>query len=221
VLKVSKASIVQGSRASRFDLLRTLESTSELHHSRQLFKYQSWKMEAEQQSKTSGTPVGQTHARQQGRVRAPARSFSFGFDMYGYLTLGLVLCMAVYFFGNPTRELLCDRPSCSTLLPQQIPQTSLSPPLPQDQPILNHLQNRNNPSPCRPPSARKFPSLFALISAVLRACCSSVTPPSALPIILPRHLRRPQTDTATASLPSSPMASRYAFFPSFSLSSPY
>lgn len=78
--------------------------------------------------------VGQTPGRQ-GEVRAPTRSAPFSFGMYGYLTLGLVLCMLVYFFGNPTLELSGQTPSSSTV-PQQIPQPFLSPQLPQDQPIL-------------------------------------------------------------------------------------
>lgn len=89
--------------------------------------------------KISGDEPGRRRHRSRER-----QDFVVRFDrMYGYLTLGgLALCMLVYFFGNPTRELLCGRPpptpdiSCSTLSPQ-IPQPPpLSPQLAPDQPVL-------------------------------------------------------------------------------------
>jgi hypothetical protein len=78
-----------------------------------------------QQIERPGTPGGRKHGRQ--RTRAAASNFPFNLEMYGYLTLGLVLCAFIYFLGDPTQQLLSG--PTSTAFPLQIPHPPLSPQL--------------------------------------------------------------------------------------------
>ena len=102
-------------------------------------------MEKPRETVSKGTQTHQTHNEQQqakSRAPIPTRRVPDSFGMYGYLTLGLVLCMLVYyFFGSPTLQLPASQTSSTAALPQQFP-----PPLPpqhrsspQDQPILKPL----------------------------------------------------------------------------------
>jgi len=102
-------------------------------------------MEKPRETVSKGTQTHQTHNEQQqakSRAPIPTRRVPDSFGMYGYLTLGLVLCMLVYyFFGSPTLQLPAGQTSSTAALPQQFP-----PPLPpqhrsspQDQPILKPL----------------------------------------------------------------------------------
>jgi hypothetical protein len=105
-------------------------------------------MKEEKQTKTV-LPTGQQDGRKGTDDRAPTRSSPYRFELYEYLTLGLVLglvlSMFVYpFFGSPTAQLLPGRTS-STLLPQQNPQPPFSPQLSQDQPILESLDQPPEP----------------------------------------------------------------------------
>lgn len=139
--------------------------TGELVFGHQKIRYQVQTMENVHRRKASDTPIGQLRNQQdqqdqqgpQRQDRAPTSRLpaSFGANGYGYLTaLGLVvLCMLVYFFGSPTCQLLSGQASSSssTVLPQQIPQPSLSPQLPPDQLILE--------TPSKPPKAVTMPKI--------------------------------------------------------------
>lgn len=108
------------------------------------------RMEEKTQRRRSSGTSGQTHERH-ARTRAPARPgrrfFSYGSEMYGYLALGLALCMFIYFFGNPTSwKLPSDQTSSSTVFPQQIPPSSLSPQQPPNHPILEPAPKAQEPA---------------------------------------------------------------------------